>query len=519
MPRAALSWSWPLAALWSDAAGSSNALATSASVLQTFWLRCIEVTPPATLHFASWLSGYASYCITNAAWLLWPQRFRVSYWYIPWHLPLDLAVALAVVLLGLDAAKAMALILQSLWLDFICPALGIEGLVRPPRETLAFRAFAVALPREDTASDKHSVHDFAVTETVCSGALDSTLHGGSSRRSSVLYPSSASFNLTIHRHPDGLPHVGKRPLRPLMLLDPLGTLPTGGDDHVLLPYAWRPGQPVGHPYLGDSVGDAVRIRVDISTMARGVSVAMDPRTKSVASPSPPQANPVEVLVPESQLRPDAGGSVAKPIRASVEALRGVVDPNDMFAEAASLGIDSTFFPIIIAHAVMQPVQDPNSVLRAATLTSVFRCPALPLQHALLETGLTRSAAQLLAAAERRVLWLSVPEMWKFQEPDELSRYSDEVRVRHRLALLADDMDTSVFDHAAQVSRPSRHPRSSEPLVLLSPSPFSESVQAQARLTQYATYSAAIEVSWARGSRSEFVREACSGVDVLISVHQ
>lgn len=439
-------------------------------MLQSYWLCCVEVTPSAVLQFASWLSGHASYCITHAAWLLWPQRFRVSYWYIPWHLPLDLAVALAVVLLGLDAAKAMALILQSLWLDFICPALGIEGLVRPPRETLAFRAFAVALPREETASDKHSVHDFADTDRseLSSEVLDGTLHFGSNRRFCVLYPPSASFNLTIHRHPDGLPHVGKRPLRPLMLLDPLGTLPTGGDDHVLLPFAWRPGQPVGHPYLGDAVGD-VRIRVEISTVARGVSAALGPRTMSVASPSPVQANPAAVLVPES--RPDvASGDGSVPMRASAEAPRGVVNPNDMFAMAASLGIDSTFLPIIIAPAIMQPVQDPNSVLRAATLTSVFRCPALPLQHAVLETGRTRSAAQLLAAAERRVLWLSVPEMWKFQEPDELSRFSDEVRVRHRLALLADDMDTSVFDHAAQVSGLARHSRSSEPHALSSPSP-------------------------------------------------
>lgn len=202
---------------------------------------------------------------------------------------------------------------------------------------------------------------------------------------------------------------------------------------------------------------------------------------AVAAPAAPAADAgiagARLLGTAVLTRLPSAGSRVIPATAHVPAARlsavRLVSPErsagalaDPPARAAAAGIGATVLPILTAPAVIQPVVDPNSVLRAATLVSVFRCPALPLHQAPIAAGRARSAAQLLAAAERRVLWLAVPEMWRFQEPEELSRYSDEVRVRHRLALLADDMDATVFDHATQ---------------------------AQARLMRYAIEGAATEV--------------------------
>ncbi len=59
-----------------------------------------------------WLGWLIAQCTVFMTNLMWPDRFRVSYAYLPWHLPIDLAVALIIVLLGLDAAKSFALIVQ-----------------------------------------------------------------------------------------------------------------------------------------------------------------------------------------------------------------------------------------------------------------------------------------------------------------------------------------------------------------------------------------------------------------------
>jgi hypothetical protein len=53
-----------------------------------------------------------AYCTSTVIRFLWPDHFRVSYAYLPWHLPVDLAIALLIILVGLEAAKAFALIVQ-----------------------------------------------------------------------------------------------------------------------------------------------------------------------------------------------------------------------------------------------------------------------------------------------------------------------------------------------------------------------------------------------------------------------
>lgn len=426
--RVHLEWAWPFVINVTAVFGmlttqQREALDDANKTIDDCVVWVVKMIPPGVwsflMSFLSWLQISVMQCITAVAWHMWPDRFRVSYWSLTWHLPFDLAIAVAVVLLGLDAAKALALILQSLWLDFVCPLLDIEDTIRPPREVLAFRAFTVALPGELAGN------------TLCQnipGAYAQMRSNTTARLPDELVPPSSSFDITIHRHPDGLPHVGKRPLRPVILTDPLGTLPSGSDEPLLTPFSWLPGQPALHPVLGDMEQQDAKIRVRVAVSAaviRGVSQRQANRQSPVIGHG----------VPEGSL---------------TAAFLSSTDTADLRASAAAVGLGSTILPLVMSPSSIHAVADPNSVLRAATLISVFRCPALPLQQCPTLTGRYKSASNLLAAAERRILWLAVPEMWRFDEPDELSRYCDEVRVRHRLALLADDMDASVFDHALQV---------------------------------------------------------------------
>jgi hypothetical protein len=110
-PVAFANFSAPLRALSVGISGSFRA-----------WMRSIAAFAPSSLvsvaatmveGFVAAISQCTSFCVK----LLWPDRFRVSYAYLPWHLPFDLAIALIIIILGLDAAKAFALIVQVRNLD------------------------------------------------------------------------------------------------------------------------------------------------------------------------------------------------------------------------------------------------------------------------------------------------------------------------------------------------------------------------------------------------------------------
>jgi hypothetical protein len=371
---------------------------------------------------------------------------------------------------------------QSLWLDFICPLLRIEDILLPPRETLAFRAFAKPL---------------------CPSSKPLQLPATPSVRPS-LYPASASLDIVLHRHMDGLPNVGKKPLRPMFHLSSMGTIASSAEDPVLMPFRWRPGvDGTTHPLLGDAATGAGRIRLDVGIAVHrlgspgfapgATSLVMDGRgsgenrgipggegAREAASTAvsahmhaetigsrrvPPRRQSAVSLrsagagAAAPSATSGAGGDPHRPshIHAAVDSFASrisstgsedVLSTPDLFEFAASIGL-APVLPLLLSTMPLQPLADPNDVLRAATLLSSFHRPALPVTHERLR-GAPRSAAQQLAAAERRVLWLAVPEMWRFDESDELARYSDEVRVRHRLALLADDMEPSVFDVASLV---------------------------------------------------------------------